>query len=213
MSMNSLDRSASKRNAVLVGIALVAVAALALVAVLVTRNSDKTVSTAATTEMGTVTVTGASLQPLPETGPDPAIGTKAPDIVGQTFDGSVVTIAPGRSPMLVMFVAHWCPHCQREVPQIAKWTKAGLAEGVALAAVATGTDPKLPNYPPSSWLEGEGWAIPTLADSAATEAAAAYGLTSFPYFVALDAAGNVTARASGELTEEQFTKLLATTKS
>ncbi len=213
MSTISPAPGVSRRSIVLIGVAVAAVAVIGLVAALITGNNDKSVATAATVEMGTVAVTGAALADLPETGTDPAIGKKAPAIVGQTFDGSVQRITPGSGPMVVLFVAHWCPHCQREVPRITDWVKAGLANGVALQAVATGTDAKLPNYPPSSWLEGEGWTIPTLADDGETSAAAAYGLTSFPYFVALDSSGKVTARTSGELTEDQFTKLLATTKS
>jgi cytochrome c biogenesis protein CcmG, thiol:disulfide interchange protein DsbE len=207
----SPNTPSSKRNLVLM-VSVVAIAALALVAVLVSRKDNDTVVTASTVEMGTVTVSGAALDAMPDSGADPAIGAVAPSVTGQSFDGSPVSVTPSEGPMVVMFVAHWCPHCQREVPQVAGWVKAGLADGVALRAVATGTDAKLPNYPPSAWLDREGWTIPTVADDAATSAATAYGLTSFPYFVALDGAGKVTARASGELTEDQFTKLLASTK-
>lgn len=213
MSTTAPHQGSSKRSVVLIGLALAVVVVIGLVAIAATRNNDKTVSTSATVEMGTVTVNGAVLAPLPDSGPDPSIGAKAPELVGQAFDGAVERITPGSGPMVVMFVAHWCPHCQREVPRISEWVKAGLANGVSLKSVATGTDAELPNYPPSAWLAGEQWAIPTLADNAKTAAANAYGLTSFPYFVALDASGKVTARSSGELTEDQFSKLLATTKS
>ncbi len=111
-----------------------------------------------------------------------------------------------------MFVAHWCPHCQREVPQVVKWLAAGVADGVDMRAVATSTDAKLPNYPPSSWLAAEGFDVVTLVDSTTSDAASAYGLDAFPYFVALDANGNVTKRMSGELTEAQFTDLVAAAK-
>jgi cytochrome c biogenesis protein CcmG, thiol:disulfide interchange protein DsbE len=208
----SPNTPSSKRNLILV-VSVLGIAALALVAVLVSQKDEKKVATASTVEMGTVAVDGAALETLPESGADPAVGAVAPTITGQGFNGSPVSVTPGEGPMVVMFVAHWCPHCQREVPQVASWVKAGRADGVALRTVATGTDAKLPNYPPSAWLEREGWSIPTLADDATTSAATAYGLTAFPYFVALNGAGKVTARASGELTEAQFTALLATTKS
>jgi hypothetical protein len=51
-----------------------------------------------------------------------------------------------------------------------------------------------------------------LVDAERGTAAAAYGLESFPYFVALDAAGKVTGRASGELGLGQLRALLATTR-
>jgi cytochrome c biogenesis protein CcmG, thiol:disulfide interchange protein DsbE len=208
----SPNTPSSKRNVVLI-VSVLAIAAMALVAVVVSRKDADKVVTASTVEMGTVTVSGTALAAMPDSGADPAIGVAAPSITGQSFVGLPVSITPGEGPMVVMFVAHWCPHCQREVPQVAGWVKAGLADGVALRSVATGTDAKLPNYPPSAWLDREGWTIPTIADDAATSASTAYGLTSFPFFVALDAAGKVTARTSGELTEDQFTKLLASTKS
>jgi cytochrome c biogenesis protein CcmG, thiol:disulfide interchange protein DsbE len=212
MPTASPNTPSSKRNLILI-VSVLAVAALAFVAVLVSRKETKTVVTASTIEMGTVKVGGAALDALPESGADPAVGVAAPTVTGEGFDSSPVSIAPGEGPMVVMFVAHWCPHCQREVPQVAKWVQDGVASGVTLRAVATGTDAKLPNYPPSAWLEREGWTIPTLADDAATTAANAYGLTGFPFFVAIDASGKVKARTSGELTQEQFTALLATTKS
>ena len=74
------------------------------------------------------------------------------------------------------------------------------------------TTSERPNYPPSAWLAREGFTIPTLADDAKSSAASAYGLTSFPYFVAMDAKGNVVARVSGELTEAQFDDLVAKAK-
>lgn len=67
-----------------------------------------------------------------------------------------------------------------------------------LYGLATSIDPDRPNYLPSAWLERESWSVPTLADAADSPAALAFGLSSFPYFVALDAENRVVARASGE---------------
>jgi hypothetical protein len=50
--------------------------------------------------------------------------------------------------------------------------------------------------------------VPTLADSDDKQAADAFGLSAFPFFVAVDASGEVVARTSGELTTEQFADLL-----
>lgn len=44
----------------------------------------------------------------------------------------------------------------------------------------------------------------SLADATDSRAAQAFGLSSFPYFVALDSENRVVARASGELTVEQW---------
>lgn len=188
----------------------IAVLGIALAAVLVTRSTDKTTVSASdsTVEVAKVRVSGAILSPMPEgDAVDPAVGTMAPSVSGQLFDGSGQSIKPGSGPLLLMFVAHWCPHCQREVPLVAKWADNTALAGVTLQAVSTGVKPDLPNYPPSAWLARENWTIPTLVDDEDTTAANAFGLTSFPYFVAIDATGKVVKRASGELTEAQFNEL------
>lgn len=192
------------------------VVALGVVAIVATKSGSDTndeVKTAASVETGPVTVTGTALPAMPDgDGTDTAVGVKAPILNGSTFDGSAIAITPGNRPTLVMFVAHWCSHCQREVPQVVKWLEAGLADGVDVRVVSTGTDASLPNYPPSKWLAGEGLDVPTMADSDKTDGANAYGLSSFPFFVALDTTGSVTQRMSGELTQEQFGSLVASAK-
>ena len=71
-----------------------------------------------------------------------------PDRDGKSFDGTPVTIQPTGSPQMLMFVAHWCPHCQ-QVPLVSDWMKkGGLPAGVQLTTVATGTSSDAPNYPP-----------------------------------------------------------------
>ncbi|MCB1269730.1 MAG: TlpA family protein disulfide reductase, partial [Microthrixaceae bacterium] len=156
-----------------------------------------------------VTVSGTALTALPEGGDDPAVGAAAPEIEGFTFTGEPVTIGgAGGQPTLIAFVAHWCPHCQAEVPRLVEWRADGtIPEDVRLVAVATSTEDNQPNYPPQDWLEGEDWPGDVMADSADDEAAAAYGVTSFPFFVALDADGNVVARGSGELDQQGIEEL------
>jgi thiol-disulfide isomerase/thioredoxin len=156
-----------------------------------------------------VDITGAALPPFTGGGDDPAVGATAPELRGAAFDGTPVTIAnDGRAKVLV-FVAHWCPHCRAEVPRITSWLEdSGLPEGVDLRAVSTGVNADAPNYPPSTWLEDEGWPVTTIADDADSRAAAAFGLQSYPFFVVVGADGRVVARTSGELTEAQFDALL-----
>ncbi len=136
---------------------------------------------------------------------DPALGMTIPTVSGKSFDGTPVTIGPNGSPQMLMFVAHWCPHCQREVPIVSEWLQQGnLPASVKLSTVATGTNADLPNYPPSAWLEKNQWPAPILADSTNQDAATAFGLASYPYFVWTDSEGKVVARASGELTTDQL---------
>lgn len=188
--------------------ALVAlVIVLGIVAVVVSRGGS---SGATAFEFGTVSVSGSPLPTLPDGATtDEAVGKSAPAITGTTLSGTNEAITPGSGPMLVMFVAHWCPHCQREVPLITSWLKAsGMPTDVTLRAVATATSKTLPNYPPSRWLSKATFPITTLADDVANTAAMAYGLNAFPYFVALDKDGKVVTRATGELTRSQFEGLI-----
>ena len=151
--------------------------------------------------------------PLPSFGGDstndPAIGMTIPTVTGKSFDGTPVTIQPTGSPQMLMFVAHWCPHCQREVPLLSPWLEeGGLPAGVQLTTVATGTSADAPNYPPSAWLEKNSWPSPIMADSSNSDAANAFGLEAYPYFVFVDADGKVVGRASGELTIDQLDSAL-----
>jgi thiol-disulfide isomerase/thioredoxin len=162
------------------------------------------------TEVGAVDVSGAALERAPQSGSDPAVGKPFPALRGQSvFDGSPVAIEPDGQAKLVLFVAHWCPHCQREVPRVVTYLEENPPpDGLAVYAVSSSVDPGKNNYPPSAWLIGEGWSYPTLADDAQASALAAAGVSAFPFFVAIDAAGNVVARDSGELSEDQLAALL-----
>ena len=155
-----------------------------------------------------VTVGGGALVELPESGTDPAVGEDAPSISGEDFAGDPVTFANDGRPRVLVFLAHWCPHCQAEVPVIVDLAESGdIPEGLEIQGIATSTTDEQPNYPPSAWLDREGWPFPVLADDAAYTAAATYGLTSFPYFVFVGADGTVAGRVSGEIPGETLVSL------
>ena len=179
----------------------------AMVALFSARSS--TVETAAGIEQTRpVTITGTSLPEL-GSGTDHAIGQLIPEVSGASFDGSPVSITHDGRPKLVLFVAHWCPHCQAEVPRIVTHlNQKALPAGVDLIAVSTAVDPAKPNYPPSAWLANEDWKWPALADSDKGDTALAYGLQSFPYFVAADSSGKVVGRSSGEISMDEFDALV-----
>ncbi len=157
-----------------------------------------------------VVVTGASLAELPDKGDDPAIGQPAPAIAGRDFQGAPVVVTPGDGKAkLMLFVAHWCPHCQREVPLVVKWMSDGsIPKTIDVVAVSTSYKPAQGN-PPSKWLAKEGWSSTIVADDEKSTAALAYGLTGFPFFTLVDAKGNVVGRDSGELDLASLQVLLA----
>lgn len=187
---------------------LIGILGLAIVAVVVAALTQ---SDPVAGQEQPVTVEGTALPALPESGDDPAVGETAPTLVGSTFTGEDITIGGDTGqPTLIAFVAHWCPHCQAEVPRLVEWRADGtIPEDVRLVAVATGTDENQPNYPPQDWLEGEDWPDDVLADSPGSDAAEAYGLDAYPYFVALNADGTVAARGSGELDQQGIEDLVA----
>jgi thiol-disulfide isomerase/thioredoxin len=194
----------------LLWIGLAAIVGVALVVAVVASRGGPSAerSAAGLQETRPVTVSGSALPPLPGSGTDPAAGLVAPTLTGSSFDGTPVAIAPDGKGKLVLFVAHWCPHCQREVPLLVDYLKThGLPAGVELWTVATSTTDTRPNYPPSSWLQDVGWKAPVLADTADGTAATAYGLPGFPYLVALDKDGKVLARLSGEFPTATFASL------
>ena len=158
-----------------------------------------------------VSVTEAALPVLPTSGTDPAIGMTAPTLSGRSLGGERITIDPGSTgaPSAIWFVAHWCPHCQAEVPRIVSLAEAGgVPEGIDVYAVSTSVDPAAPNYPPSAWLESAGWPFPSMADDDRDSAGRAYGLSSFPFLVMTDANGTVVGRHAGELGDEGLLRAL-----
>lgn len=223
--------AAKKSGVPKVAILVAAVVLGALAVTALSSRGSKSTSTAVTTVAGSagtnrpgtinalpptpgetqpVTVTGASLVDLPEKGDDLALGQKAPTIAGRDFLGKPVVITPGDGkPKLMLFVAHWCPHCQREVPLVTKWYNDGsIPKTVDLVAVSTAYKASQGN-PPSQWLAKVGWPGIVVADDDKSTAGLAYGLTAFPFFTLVDANGNVVARASGELELATIQELLA----
>lgn len=194
-----------------VGAAVAVFVAVALV-VAVTQTEDADTSAPGTiAEIQAVTVTGAPLPAFPDNGaPDAAIGMTAPVLEGSGFTGNTVTTAPG-TPTLVVFLAHWCQHCQYEVPVLVRWNADGnVPQTLDVVAVTTSTDPTAPNYPPSQWLAAEEWPPlwPVLTDDADGSAGKAFGLAGFPFMVLVGADGTVLWRHSGRITAEDLQKSL-----
>jgi thiol-disulfide isomerase/thioredoxin len=157
-----------------------------------------------------IVVTGRKLKSSSriETSADPAIGKPAPGLTGQGFDGKTVTFVADGKPRIMIFLAHWCPHCQATVPRLVKLAVQGKLAAVEIDTVTTNTSKDLPNYPPSKWLKREKWPFkPVLADDAHAHALLAFGGDAFPFFVFIDASGKIVARASGELDPSSIAEL------
>lgn len=162
------------------------------------------------TDLPSPTVSGEALSPFAGNGePDPSIGRTMPLATGVDVTGAPMELAPTGDVQAIVFLAHWCPHCQREVPAVQSWLdQGGLPEGTSVSAVATAYDSSRDNWPPDLWLVEEGFTPPTLSDGA-NNVAEAYGLTSFPYWVFVDGDGVVLGRVAGQLETEVLENVLS----
>ncbi len=208
-----MSNSSSGRGKFIVGAIIAIVIGGAAIVAISSSSSKSDTATGAISEFSDITVTGDALPAFDSvsTAVDTAIGMPAPVISGKGFTGTSITTEGTGTPMLVLFLAHWCPHCQREVPLLVQWEKDGKTPtGIDVIAVATGTDPANPNYPPSEWLAREQFPAlwPVIADSKDKAAANAFGLSGYPYFVLVDAQGNVFKRASGEVSMDDLTAMI-----
>ncbi len=159
---------------------------------------------------GPITVDGDPLDPFDSSLDDLAVGKVAPVVSGESFDGTPITFGgPSENATLVVFLAHWCPHCNDEIPELLALDAAGeLPDGLDVIGVSTAVDPEADNYPPSDWVVEKGWAWPTMADDENLTAIQAYGGTSFPFAVVLDADGTVLARRAGSSSAAETTAFL-----
>ncbi len=183
-----------KREIPVVGIAFGLIAVALVAAVLFTGN------TGVANEAGEPSTEGEWLPVYQRTDGDPAVGLPAPKITGMDYDGNEVVFAPDGTPTAVVFLAHWCPHCQVEVPKVQSWLDAGGGvAGVEIMSVTTSINSARDNYPPSEWLEREGWTSPVIRDDTDSTIHSAFGAGGFPYWVFLNGDGTVAARTSGQL--------------
>ena len=209
MNTSKKNSGSGNRNAWIVGGVIAAVIAIAAVVAISSSSNKDSVTVGSLQEFSEVTVTGDVLPAFDETAnPDPAVGMLAPVLSGKGFTGNVVTTESTGTPTLLVFLAHWCPHCQREVPLLVEWEKSGkMPAGIDIVAVATGTDSANPNFPPSELLTRENFPAtwPVMADSADKVGGDAFGLTGYPYFVLVGGYGKVLWRTSGEVPMDELT--------
>jgi thiol-disulfide isomerase/thioredoxin len=159
-----------------------------------------------------VDVTGAALGQFTSSTNDPAVGKMIPQLTGHSFDGTPVHVRNDGRPKLLLFLAHWCPHCRAEVPVVRDWLGAGNGTNLDVYAISTNASADRPNWPASKWLEDENWPTPVLVDDRDSTAASAFGLTSFPYFVFVNSDGTVALRGSGEVPAAQLTQMASEVK-
>ena len=139
---------------------------------------------------------------------DLAVGMAMPVIDGATFDGNALTIGGATDgPTMYVFLAHWCPHCNDEIPELIELkNRGGVPEDMNVVAISTAVDSTGPNYPPSEWIVDKDWPAewPVMADSVESTSFVVNGGGGFPYLMIVDADGNVLDRASGAKSAEDL---------
>jgi thiol-disulfide isomerase/thioredoxin len=209
MSRTSTTRSSGRSSGASSGTrtrliaAAVGLAVVGFVVVVAVTSANEQLGVASIDDIaGPVSVTGADLPQLPQEGSDPlnGQGVASPVATALDLDGAEVTIgAPGQAQVLV-FLAHWCPVCQQEVPVLVDLIDAGgVPADVELVAVLTGLDPSRPNWPPDVWLEREGFRGTIARDAQGDRLMRAFGLRAYPAWVVIDAEGRIVTRRTGLL--------------
>lgn len=164
-------------------------------------------------EYGTPEIKGTSLPQAPgdQSVDFDATGLTAPDVIGKDYDGADQSITNDGRAKAIVFLAHWCGHCQAEVPRVQEWLDTGGGfDGVDLYSVSSAINTTAPNYPGSAWLEREGWTVPLVVDDQESSVLHAYGSGGFPFWVFINADGTVSARTQGELSIDQLEEILGT---
>jgi|TARA_B100001996_G_C18610505_1_gene573480 thiol-disulfide isomerase/thioredoxin len=158
---------------------------------------------------GETTITGEGLPEYSgENDDNVARGLDAPIFSGPNENSEIVTLEKDGNAKVLLFLAHWCGFCQKEVPVVQEYIDViGVPQGVEIIAVATSIDRSRDNYPPHDWLAREGWSETQVYDID-RDIGTAYGVNSFPYWVFLDKDLKVVARRTGNLPQDQVGQLL-----
>ena len=158
---------------------------------------------------GETTITGDLLPEFAgENDDNIALGLAAPIFSAPNENSEIVNLEKNGNAKALLFLAHWCGYCQKEVPVVQGFIdSAGVPPGVDVIAIATSIDRGRENYPPQRWLADEGWSEAQLYDLD-REIGNAYGLSAFPYWVFLDKDLNVVARRTGNLPADMVGALL-----
>jgi len=108
-------------------------------------------------------------------------------------------------PTVISIWAPWCPHCQVELPVLARVARDHPDVAFLTIVTAIGDSP---GPDPGAFMADNGIMMPTAIDDARGTLAAAFGIQGFPtlYFVGSD--GAVSRMAEGEVDEEELARIV-----
>ncbi|MEJ6007249.1 TlpA disulfide reductase family protein [Paucibacter sp. AS339] len=117
----------------------------------------------------------------------PAVGDKAPEVVGKTLDGDTVSLAPYAGKVVVLsFWATWCPHCLKELPILEGIQKTG---GEQVQVIAINTEARDVYKKVARAMKGLSL---QLAWDAGKIGSQAYGVSGIPHLVIIGRDGRIT---------------------
>ena len=146
----------------------------------------------------------------PQTRIDNFRGINSPVIEFKIPEENIYITYPENTPTIFLFVAHWCPFGQEEIPEVKKWIEDNdiLNKGVNVVLIVTSTDSNKVNYPPDSWLYNESWKYPVIYDDSTNSLADYFGVSYFPSWVFTESNGQVAFTHAGKIGLEELTKLI-----
>jgi len=141
---------------------------------------------------------------------DSTKGKKSPKINYLLESQNVYVDYPDERPTIFLFVAHWCPYCQNEIPIVKNWVQNEqlFEHGINIVLVVTNTNPDKSNYPPDLWLNREEWEYPVIYDDNFSTLGKYFGVPAFPYWVFTEPDGTIAFRYAGSLSEEQLLDII-----
>lgn len=165
-------------------------------------------------QVAAVEVDGDRLPPLAASGisldpsADPTIGTQLPTLTGTDFSDGPVSVENDGRAKAIYFLAHWCGHCQEEVPEIVGLVEeGGKPDNLDVYGVSSLVDAARGNYPPVRWLDIEKWEFPVIRDDVDNSMFSSMGGQGTPYTIYVDADNNIVARSSGTIGAEATREL------
>lgn len=152
-------------------------------------------------------VAPAPLPEEPESASAAADAPLAPDFTVMDGEGNPLRLSDLRGrPVVINFWATWCPPCRAELPYFdAAWAARG--EEIAFMMIDLTDGARETEADVAAFLEETGYRFPVCYDTE-LEAAMAYGVSSIPLTVLVDAEGHVLDKHLGSLSEEALNSLL-----
>jgi thiol-disulfide isomerase/thioredoxin len=145
---------------------------------------------------------------------DPAVidAMQLPEISGpEYYSGQQVDFVAGSDGKAMVWLvwAHWCPHCQNELPALNTWWQENSSRfpDIELATVTTAIDDSRGN-PLDAYLDSSKFPFPVIVDQTG-EISAKFGTPAFPFWVVTDSQGKVVFRIAGELGIENVDQIFS----